>query len=691
MPALSSQQALDLAIQHHQAGRLVEAESLYRGLLAADPHHACALHLLGRLAQQSGWTQNAAELIRQAIAADPSNGAFYNDLGNVLQQEGRLDEAVDAYRRAIDLAPGFAAPYNNLGNTLAALGHFAEARSAYQQALALTGAVAEIHNNLATTMQKLGDIDAAIAGFRRAIALQPSFAMAHNNLANALLTCRQFEEAIAGFRAALALDPHCALFHNNLANAFREDNQLDAAVDEYRRALECDPNHVLALSNLSAALLSRGEDREAIALGRRAVALPDCTPAIHSSILTSLQYPAEVTLAALLEAHAEYDRRHALPLRNSCQPHTNSRDPGRPLRVGLLSPHFGFHPVGHFLVRSLAHFDRRQFSTVCYLDSARSDAMTARLRAGAAEWHRIDGLSDDALARRIRDDGIDVLFDLAGHTAGNRLLVFARKPAPIQITWLDYVGTTGLSAMDYLLADPREIPPEAERFYREKILRMPDDYITFDPPAAELPVGPLPALANGHVTFANFNVPAKTTETIVEVWSRILQRLPGARMIFSNAAFDTPFTGARYRRLFASHGVDPNRVTFRGWKAHRDLLASYHEIDIVLDTFPYNGGLTSCEALWMGVPVVTCPGETFASRHGLAHLTAAGVTETIARDLDDYADIAAELARDLPRLASLRNSLRSRVESSPLCDGTRFAQNLGSLLREAWHRWCQQA
>jgi predicted O-linked N-acetylglucosamine transferase (SPINDLY family) len=315
--------------------------------------------------------------------------------------------------------------------------------------------------------------------------------------------------------------------------------------------------------------------------------------------------------------------------------------------------------------------------------------MTARLRTCAAEWHEVRDVSDEELARRIREDRIDILFDLAGHTPGNRLPVFARKPAPVQITWLDYVGTTGLSAMDYLLADPRQIPAGAEAFHTEKVLRMPDDYICFDPPVDAPAVGPLPALTGGLVTFGSFNLLTKTSPQSVEIWSRILREVPGSRLMLKNHGFDQPATMARLRRLFSEHAIDPSRIVFQGRSPHAELLAAYNEVDVGLDTLPYNGGLTTCEALWMGVPVVTCPGETFASRHGLAHLTAAGVAETVAADFEDYVRIAVALAGDLPRLSALREGLRGRVGGSALCDGKRFAGYFADVMRGVWRRWCE--
>jgi predicted O-linked N-acetylglucosamine transferase (SPINDLY family) len=297
------------------------------------------------------------------------------------------------------------------------------------------------------------------------------------------------------------------------------------------------------------------------------------------------------------------------------------------------------------------------------------------------------GASDQWLAEQIRADRVDILFDLAGHTGQNRLLVFARKPSPIQVTWAGYVGTTGLKAMDYLLADRHEVPSGAERHYQERVLRMPDGYVTYDPPAYAPPVTRLPALDRGHVTFGCFNNPAKITPQAVEVWAKILRRLPEARLVLKFRGWDNDSVARRFTEMFLAHAIDSRRLELLGPSPHNEFLAAYSRIDLALDPFPYSGGLTTCEALRMGVPVLTFPGDTFAGRHSLSHLSNVGLTETIARDLDDYVELAVSLAGDLPRLAALRAGLRERMAASPLCDGKRFAADLAAILREIWGGW----
>ena len=411
------------------------------------------------------------------------------------------------------------------------------------------------------------------------------------------------------------------------------------------------------------------------------------SPLIWNSYLHTLHYCPGVSLAELHREHLNFEILHAGPLRMAWRPHDNIRDPDRVLRLGFVSPHFAQHPVGYFLIGALENLDRQQAEVVCYSDRSDKDIMTARFQAASTQWRDIVGRTDEELASQIRSDRIDILFDLAGHTGGNRLLAFARKPAPIQITWADYVGTTGMQAMDYILADRHEIPPEAEQWYVEKVLHMPDDYICYEPPADASPVGPLPALAGGAVTFGSFNLLNKITIPVVDTWARILHRLPKSNLIIKYRGLEDSGTSNRFRQLFADRGIASSRVQLEGWSPHSEMLNHYQRLDIALDPFPYNGGLTTCEALWMGVPVITCPGETFAGRHALTHLTNVGFTETIAHDLDHYVEIAVNLAQDLGRLASIRASLRKQMSLSALCDNKRFAENFLALLRHVWRQW----
>ena len=513
-------------------------------------------------------------------------------------------------------------------------------------------------------------------------------AQALANQASALRAAGQLDEAAACCRQALELNPNLADAHMNLAIIAEAHGDADQAIACYRLAIDAWPDFVEAHHNLGGALAKQGRHDEALLHFCRALEVRPDFATTRSNALLALQYQDGVTLSQLGEAHREYELRHAATFRAAWRPHENSRLPERKLRLGFVSADLCFHPVGVFLVRALENLDPIQAETICYCDGDREDAMTNRLRAAANGWRDVRALPDDQLAEQLRADEIDVAFDLAGHSGRNRLLMFARRPAPVQVTWIGYVGTTGLRSIDYLLADRFEVPEWAEPYLAERVLRLPDDYVCYDPPADAPPCNSLPALERGYVTFGSLNNFSKITPAVVALWSNILRRVIGSRLSLKYSGLNAPSVARRVLDQFTAHGIDASRIDLRGGGNHEEFLRGYHDIDIALDPFPYSGGLTTCEALWMGVPVVTHPGETFAGRHALTHLSNAGLTDTIADSFEKYVEIAVGLANDLTRLAHWRLTLREQVAASALCDGQRFAVNLLRVLRGAWRQWC---
>jgi predicted O-linked N-acetylglucosamine transferase (SPINDLY family) len=690
MPTIS--EALAIAVAHHQAGRLDLAEEIYRRVLAAEPNQADAWHLLGVIAHQTGNQERASECLLRAIDLDGGQAIYHNNLGNVLTKLGAWDEAVACYRRALELQPDYAQAHCNLGLALKHWRAFGEALACFRRAVELAPGDAKFHMALGAALKEHGALDEAIACYQRAVALQPAFAEAYNNLGNAYREQGKFDQAVAAFRRAIELKPDWAEMHNNLGNAYLAIGSPAEAATCLRRALQLKPDYAMAYNNLAIAIQRQGKVEDSTELLRRAVELAPDESTVRSSLLCELRYHPNVTLAELRDALLEFDRRHAAPLQNEWRAHENRRDPERPLVLGFVSPRFARGPLEALLARTLESLDPRACRIVCYsgIDDRDADSVTARFQAAAALWHNVGQWTDEQLAQQIREDRVDILFDLAGHSPHGRLLAFARKPAPIQITWLDSVGATGLSAMDYLLADERLIPAALETMYPERVLRLPDGYACYEPPADSPEVGPLPALKQGSVTFAGFHQLAKIRLPVVGVWSRVLHRVPGSRLVLKHEGFQADATRRDYQAWFAEFGVAPERLEFEGYTARDAYLRRYHTVDVALDPFPHGGGVTTCDALWMGVPVVTCPGETFASRQSLGHLSAVGFTETIASNLDEYVDIAVRLASDLPRLAGIRARLREQMAASPLCDGRRFAGNLMQLLRGVWREWCRK-
>jgi predicted O-linked N-acetylglucosamine transferase (SPINDLY family) len=679
---------LGVALAHQR--QLAEAIAAFRQAVAVSPDDPQLLSNLGNALRDHGQLPEAVIVLEKALRFDPVNAAALHNLGLARVDQGQLHEAEAAFRRLVNAQPRHALGHASLGMVAAKLGDRAQAAASLRQALALGPDNADVRNTLGVLVGEQGNHHEAIDHFRRALHSRPTYAEAWSNLGNALTTVGRHSEAVEALREALRLAPDSAEAHLNLSTALNELRRSAEALAAARRALDLKPDYAEAINAVGIACTLQGEFDQAVDYYRRALqAKPDYALA-HSNLLCTLQYRVGIGPAELAQTHAEFDRQHAQPLARPDQTFANTPDPERPLRLGFVSPDLGQHPVGFFLIGVLEHLDRRQCETTCYSDRRVPDDFTGRLRQAATHWHDVRSLNDDRLAERIRADGIDILFDLAGHTARNRMLVFARKPAPIQITWMGYVGTTGLSAIDYLIADRWEVPVGQEQHYQEKILRLPDDYVCYQPPQSAPAVRAVPATATGRVTFASFNNPAKINPAAVRLWAQILDRVPRSRLVLKYRAFDDPVIRDRYHRLFTDQGAGV-RVELLGWSPHPELLETYNRIDIALDTFPYSGGLTTCEALWMGVPVVTWPGETFAGRHSLSHLSTVGLTEPIADSADDYVERAVELANDLPRLAQWRATLRQRMASSPLCDSRRFAANLLGALRSVWQQWCAGA
>jgi len=758
MGSLTVAEALARVEQLFRSGRLDELESLCRSLLQAAPTVADAHRFLGLAAYARGRLPEAVGHVRQALALAPDEAAAHDNLSLYLTHLGRPIEAEAAARQALLLQPTLAAAAHNLGLALRAQRRFAEAETALRQALDLEPNNANVWNNLAAVLEQLQRLPETVAALERAVQQCPDFRLAQENLQRVrgllppdssavaaennrgvpLLAQGRYAEAEAIFRRALLLAPQLPELafnlgkalqgqqnfaeaeehflralnqrpgwvecHYSLAQLYFAQRRLGDAEAAYRRTLELAPNHVEALTSLGANVLNnQGRIDEARAVYRQALALDPDHAICHSNLVLNEQYAPGATLAGLAQVHADWEQRHAAPLRSTWRPvgqafqpdtiprgecragKPDLRQPERPLRLGFVSGDFFYHPVGIFLAPVLERLDRHLWPTFCYANQQKNDEMTRRLVKAAGHWSWVHDKSDEALAQQIRSDGIDLLIDLSGHTGRNRLLTFARRPAPVQLTWMGYVGTTGLSAMDYLIADRFHVPPGWEASYREKVLCLPDSYLCYEPPGYAPPVGPLPALASGLVTLGSFNNTAKITPPVVALWAAILRRVPGARLVLKYHWLDDAGLRCRLTGLFAANGIAAKRLELLGSSTHIEQLRQYHRIDLALDPFPYAGGLTTCEACWMGVPVLTCPGDTFASRHSFSYLSNVGLTETIAGDQDEYLARAVQLADDLPLLAQLRAGLRQRMVRSPLCDCDRFAAQFATALRQVWH------
>jgi predicted O-linked N-acetylglucosamine transferase (SPINDLY family) len=688
MPESEIQQQLDRAIRLFQTGQFAEAEALFRDILARSPDHPHALHLLGAVVHQSRRDPAAIELILRSIDLMPGNPDFRMNLGNVYRDQGKLGEALEAYQSAIRIRPDHAAAWNNMGNALRESGRLAEAVDAYQRALQLQPGLFETYTFLGNALRDLGQLEAAAAAHRQALTRNPRFVGAYLNLGAVLHDLQKPDEAIAAYQQALRVQPDAAEVLINLNHALRDVGRIDEAVAAGRRAVELLPNVPAAHNNLGTSLMHQGLIEQAVASFREALRLRPAFHETHRNLLFALHYRTRWDPETVLREHQAFDQIHAAPLWKEPTFTLHDRSPERRLRIGYVSPDFRDHPVGRFMRPIFEHRDRVNFELFLYSNGAPRDAVQDQLRGLCDHWHEVSALGDEPLDALIREHGIDILVDLAGHTSGTRILAFARKPAPVQVTYLGYPSTTGLRAIDYRITDALADPPGSEAHSTEKLVRLPGCFLCFHPPAGAPDVAP-PVDSAGHITFASFNNFAKVAPESVEMWTRILQAVPHSRLLIKSRGLGDAATAVIVREAFAAAGADVSRIEIRSHeRAFRDHLAAYNQVDIALDTFPYNGTTTTCEALWMGVPVVTLSGQTHASRVGRSLVTAAGFSEWIAQDRERYVDLAQELASDIQRLRDLRQTMRSRLLASPLCDTPLFTRRIESAFRSMWREWC---
>ncbi len=605
--------------------------------------------------------------------------------GLVAAQAGRFDEALDRIGRAIAAYPSVPIWWANYGLVMESLGDVAGAANAYAGALNLDPSLEMAMDGLLTmaeAVRRAGDSARAEAFFRRAIALNPKTLAAVANLGVLLRAQARRAEAVTLYGRAGRLDPANWAHPYNLGNALAEMNRLGEADDAYGAALALAPGRAEVRANRATRVLAmQGRADEALAEISDVVAQHGGVDSLHASRLYLMQFVPGLTMPVIAQAHADWGARHP------DRPVPGVAAPAPKMRIGYVSPDFRAHPVGFFLEPVLANHDRSAFEVVCYANTANPDWKTERLMAQADHWVWTTGLDDAALAQRIQADGIHILVDLAGHTFGNRLPVFARRAAPVQATWAGYVGTTGLPAMDYLISDSRQSPPGSDGWCIEGVVRMPDAYVPWAPPEDAPPVAPLPLAARGHATFGSFNALPKLNAEVAALWARVLDAVPGSRLLLRTPGLDDAGTAARTLALFERAGLDPARVDLRGGAPHREFLAGYGEVDVALDPFPYSGGLTTLEALWMGVPVVSLGGDRFCARHSVTHLASAGLSDLVADGPDGYVAKAAALAADPAGLEALRGGLRDRLAASPALDGVRFTRALEAAFGVMWQRF----
>jgi len=717
---MSIPDALNLGIQHHGAGNLAQAEQIYRSVLQADANCAGAWHLLGVIAHQVGQQQVALEYITRAIELWPNDAGFYSNLGEVYRHLERRDEAIQAYNKAISMQPEHPEALSNLGNVLDELGRYEEAKVALESALRLRpnypAALSNLgnvykalgdaqqashcyreavkfdpnfsqgHNNLGTLLEAQADIAGAELCFREAVRIRPEFADAWYNLGGVLKRTGRYVMAVQAFRQALATRPEYAEAHNNLGVTLKELGQHDQALIHCRTATQQRANYVEAINNVAVITEELGLLDESLANYRAALTLRPDYMEIRSGWLLALNYDWRLDPDTIAQEHHLWGKIYTPA--NPPPPFQNTPAPDRRIRLAYVSPDFRRHPVANFIEAAIESHDREQFDITLFSDVEARDVVTDRLQKLTERWVNVNNMNYRDVYEQIRQHNIDIVVELTGHTARNRLPSLLLRSAPVQVTYLGYPNSIGIPQIDYLITDDIVDPPGEERLFVEKLARLDGGFSCYRPRDDAPPVMPSRALERGYVTFGSLHSLSKFNPAVMDLWCRVLHAVPNSRMLMFRTTLVNE-TAERVRGEFAKRGIDPSRVDLRGHVPAEGYLTTYYDIDVTLDVIPWSGHTTACESMWMGVPTVTHLGNRHAARMVASVLHGVGHPEWIGRSLDEYVEIAARLASDISSLANLRLKLREEMAASALCDGPPFARKLEAAYRQMWRTWCE--
>ncbi len=700
-----------LAAQHNEIDIAID---LVSRSLTVNPNHPDYWSNLGMLYCSRKRFDEASRACQKSIQLNPASPDAHNNLGNAQWGLNKIQEAIDCYQKAIDLRPDFAQAHYNLANGLRTLRQYSSAIDSYCKALELQPIYPEAFCNLGLAYKDQNQPVQAIDAFHKAINLQPSYLEAIINLGSVYAESKQFELAIEQYRKVIQLDPSssdvcCSLgnlyyhtdqpllaieiyqhairvkpdnptAHNDLGNVYKELWMPDEAIACYRQAISLSSERAIFHGNLGSTLKDVALYDESIASIRKALELDPSLVDTHDTLLMTMNYDPRSTSKTILAECKKWDEQHGLPLRSKIKSYPNSLDPDKRLRIGYVSPDFRLHPVGRFLLPIMKHHDKTNVEIYCYSNSDREDEITGQYRDIANHWESVYSLSDDVASEKIRSDQIDILVDLSLHTSGNRLRMFAQKPAPIQFTYAGYPGTTGLSAIDYRFTDSELDPEGSDEHYAEKSIRIPN-FWCYDPAIDDDIALELPATRNGYITFGSLHNFCKVNYDVLNLWGKLLRELPNSRLILL-----APPDSCRSRVIeqLSQYGVDAGRIEFLNRMPHAEYMRTYHRIDISLDTFPYNGHSTSLDSLWMGVPVVTLVGKTVVGRGGLSQLTSIGQNDLIAYSADEYLEKAKQLSSNLEKLSTLRSSLRDQMRQSALINPAGITTAIEDAYRQKW-------
>ncbi len=712
---------LETALAYHNQGALEEAQKIYRQILQQDPEHSDALHLSGIIAYQIGKNNIAIRMITRAIRNQPENPYYHTNLGSIFQSDGQYDKAAACYHKAIQIKPDYAAAYYNMGNVKSAGNHYEEAIHWYLEALRIIPDHPDACYNMANSYKKLGTYDLSILWYEAAIRIRPDHAESFNNMGNVFAALNKWEkamecyqkavvifpdypealynlahgfqyrgkikEAVSLYQKALVMNPEYAEVYNNIGNIFKDLGMISDAVICYRKVLSLKPDFLEAINNMGTCFLNMGQHDEAEKQYRMALALMPSSSTAYSNLLYSLNFQEGLDENQVFKEHWTWGMKQSETVKPMELPKSVICPTDRCLRIGYVSPDFRDHSVACFIEPLIIGHNRSLFQVICYSDSSITDSVTEQLKSRADQWRDICGLSDISVAEMVQQDRIDILVDLAGHTANNRMGLFAQKPSLIQLSYLGYPNTTGLSAIQYRITDSWADPPGmTDHLYTENLIRLSSGFLCYQPRVENSINSKVQTSSNGTVTFGSFNQRAKITPHVISIWARILSQVPHAEMVLKSKVYQDEKVQKQIMEDFSRHGIAHGRIRFLKYQvSDADHLNSYQNIDIGLDTFPYNGTTTTCDALWMGVPVITLAGKIHVSRVGVSLLSSVNRMELIADSEDEYVQKSIALGKNPEQIQKYRNSLRPAMLGSSLMNRQKFCDTFEKALKEIWN------
>jgi len=673
------QEQLQLLSNLYSQGELQQALKQAGILVQQFPQSAILFNIQGAVLKGLGQLDASVEAYNTALAIKPDYAEAYNNMGVALKQQGKLEGAIEAHNKALAIKPDYAEAYYNIGAPLQDQGKLEEAIEAYKKALAVKPDYAEAYNNMGVAFKDQSKLEEAIEAYNKALAIKPDYADADYNMGNALQEQGNLEEAIEAYNKALAIKPDYAGAYSNMGIALQEQGKLEDAIRAYNKALAIKPDYAETYNNMGIALKDRGELEEAIGAYNKALAIKPNYAEAYSNLLfcsSSTQYHTPVQHLKLAKGY-----NNIVSPKFQFNHHQIHSVSALKLRIGFVSGDLHSHPVAYFLINLFKNIDKNHFEIVVFSNSNKVSDETGLLREHTAKWYYISNLPDADVAQLIYENSIDILIDLSGHTAKNRLPVFSYRPARLQMTWLGYFSTTGLNEIDYIIGDKFVLPVESKNHFSEDFALLPDSYLCFSPPEYDTPVAPTPAIENNFITFGCFNNAKKINDKVIKAWSTILKNTPGSKIYLKGKNYVSDRVNY-INKCFEENGIGVNRILIDGPCSRQALFESYNKVDIALDPFPYPGGTTTSEALWMGVPTVTKKGTHFISNVGQSVSVNSGNHHLSVASIEEYIQMCTSLAEDIKKLNRDRLERRARISQSPLFDGHLFGKQFGELMRK---------